>query len=506
MDPRKALSVGIPVLALVAFALAFQGSRGLWEPDEGRYTDIAAQMLRSGNYVEPAWNHEFSHFAKPPLTYWAVAAGIELLGRNEWGARVPNAVAYALTVLLVYGLGRRLTPGRPWLPPLVYAAAVLPYLGASIITTDTLLTLWESLAMLGFLRWHTREEGRSGLSWLLVMWGGFALAFLTKGPPGILPLLALMAFLAMTADRAALRGLFDPRGIIVFAVIGLSWYAVVLARRPELLRYFLVDEVVKRIASGDHQRNAVWYGAVKIYAPALLVGFLPWTPWLVGSLPALGNSIRPAWWRAEAAERPLRLLAILWFLVPLAVFVASQSRLPLYVLPLFVPLSLLLAARWEHRPMPGRAARVALALWFALLAGGRWATSWVASPQDSRPLAKAIAALPGAPPTEVVFVEARPSWALSLYLDTEVERIYLMRSLPGQGQSFDEELAEKEPSQLFVVRDGHVTEFTKLAESRGQSVARIGGLADQSFLRLLPASSAGRQAAVGAEPGADVPP
>ena len=34
------------LVALFVYALAFQGSRGLWEPDEGRYTAVALEMER----------------------------------------------------------------------------------------------------------------------------------------------------------------------------------------------------------------------------------------------------------------------------------------------------------------------------------------------------------------------------------------------------------------------------------------------------------------------------
>ena len=130
----------IPALLLWAFAL--QGTRGLWSPDEGRYVDVALEMLKSGDWLRPHVHHEFAHFTKPPLTYWAVASSVELFGRHEWAARLPHALAFALTVLLVGAMGRRLVPERPWLPALVYATFVLPYVAAHVITTDTLLAFF----------------------------------------------------------------------------------------------------------------------------------------------------------------------------------------------------------------------------------------------------------------------------------------------------------------------------------------------------------------------------
>ena len=68
---------------------------------------------------------------------------------------------------------------------------------------------------------------------------------------------------------------------------------------------------------------------------------------------------------ARAQDAPSLLLA-LWIFVPLLVFCLARSRLPLYLLPLFVPLALLIAQRRkaDGRGMP-RWPR--LLVWFGLL-------------------------------------------------------------------------------------------------------------------------------------------
>ena len=104
------------VALLVLLAFAFQGTRGIWEPDEGRYTAAGLNMLETGDWLVPTIDREHAHLTKPPVTYWAIATGIGLLGRNEWGARLPGALAFVGTGLLVFGLGRRFSAAKPWLP------------------------------------------------------------------------------------------------------------------------------------------------------------------------------------------------------------------------------------------------------------------------------------------------------------------------------------------------------------------------------------------------------
>jgi hypothetical protein len=88
--PRGA-ALGALALLLV-FALAFLGSRGLYSPDEGRYTGVALEMLRLGDWLHPHLHPEQPHYTKPPLTYWAIASSVGVLGENEWAARLPIAL------------------------------------------------------------------------------------------------------------------------------------------------------------------------------------------------------------------------------------------------------------------------------------------------------------------------------------------------------------------------------------------------------------------------------
>jgi len=468
--------------ALVAYALAFQGSRGLWEPDEGRYTDIATQMLRSGDFVVPAFNHEVPHFAKPPLAYWAIAAGIAVAGWNEWGARLANALAFALTVLAVYLLGRRVVPARPWLPALVYATFLLPYIAANVVTTDTLLTLWEAGAMLGFVAWWERRDGPGWRAPLLVMWLSFALASLTKGPVGLLPLLAAATFAACAGGRPALGRMFCAGGVAAFLLVGLGWYAFVAATNPGLLAYFVRDEVASRVASGAFRRNSEWYGALTVYLPVLLLGALPWSVWWIPAVRRAGGTLlRTAWWRAAAAAGTWPALLALWVALPLAVFCVARSRLPLYPLPLFVPLALATALGVPAR-LPRRALATALTVWVLLLIGLRVAGARYHSAADGRPLAEAIGATITPTPDEVAFVDLRPVWSLSLYLGCPVERIVtdggaLAPTVEGASlETLRTELMEREARTLLVVAPRDTGRVARALARLGRPYVQLGVL------------------------------
>jgi 4-amino-4-deoxy-L-arabinose transferase len=106
--PRVRWTLLLTILAVLA--LGFLGTRGLWEPDEGRYVEVAREMLLSGNYLIPTLN-QVPHFTKPPLTYWAIAAGLRVAGWNEWGARLYLALAFVATAWVTAWLGERVWGG-----------------------------------------------------------------------------------------------------------------------------------------------------------------------------------------------------------------------------------------------------------------------------------------------------------------------------------------------------------------------------------------------------------
>ena len=125
MSPRLPGAIArrplVPLLLLAAGVLLWKlGAYGLWESTEARYGEIAARMVRSGDWITPRFNG-IAHFDKPPLAYWASAAAMALLGIDELAARLPLVFASLKGLLLVVGclyvlvalaVWARVRPGR----------------------------------------------------------------------------------------------------------------------------------------------------------------------------------------------------------------------------------------------------------------------------------------------------------------------------------------------------------------------------------------------------------
>jgi 4-amino-4-deoxy-L-arabinose transferase-like glycosyltransferase len=83
IDWRKGLLLFLAVLALSVPQAALLP---LLDRDEPRFAEASREMLQSGNFIVPTFNHA-PRYAKPPLIYWCQAASYLIFGENAFAAR-----------------------------------------------------------------------------------------------------------------------------------------------------------------------------------------------------------------------------------------------------------------------------------------------------------------------------------------------------------------------------------------------------------------------------------
>jgi 4-amino-4-deoxy-L-arabinose transferase-like glycosyltransferase len=444
-------------IAALAFVLGFLflGLRGIWDPDEGRYTNVALHMLDSGNWLEPHRSLDVGHWTKPPLAYWAIATSIAAFGHNAWAARLPSALSYLLCIWLAWRIARRLGAGSGYQAALIYATMLLPVGAAQLITTDFLLAACETLAMWAFVEARFSGDGRAP-RWLLLMWAAFGLAFLDKGPPGLLPLLAVIAFDIAMPRQVRPRAL-QWQGLLLFLAVSAPWYAAVTIRNPGLLDYFLGKEVVGRVASDDFGRHGEWYGWISIYLPTLIIGTLPWTPSLLRWATALPGKLRRLRTREGRREDAAGLLLALWLLLPLLVFCIARSRLPLYLLPLFVPLAVIATRQRLEEGLPLPRWRWLL-LWCACALGLQlFAVRWPTH-KDASAWATAIRERAPGLISQVDIVDDMARYGLHLHLGVDVEKLSLKSQATARfNPEFDRSVGDQlrgrfDPDSLWITK------------------------------------------------------
>ncbi len=465
------------IVAIVLLAFAFLGTRAIWDPDEGRYTNVALNMLESGDWVHPMRNEFVGHWTKPPLTYWAIAASTATFGYNAWATRIPNGLAFLFCAWMVWWIARRLLPGEENKAALIYATMLFPFGAAQLVTTDFLVAAALSGAMAAWIESRHVEPPHSR-HWVMLMWLGFGLGFLAKGPPALLPLIVVVACSIWLPRRSA-NSAFHWSGLLVFGAVALPWFLVVINDTPGLLDYFLHKEVVERVASDDFGRHGEWYGWLQIYAPTLIVGSLPWTWLLYRWLRGLPASSR-VWRKLETrSQDSTGLILALWVLIPLVVFCLSQSRMPLYILPLFTPLALIIARqmRLEHRAFPQRAL---LGIWVLALLALRLASAYWPTHKNADEWAKTIRDRVPYQVDHVVFVEDMARYGIHLHLGARVDKVSIdPRPLDAFGPEYDTDLdtelaRDNAAHTIYICKENIAAKVRAAIEAQGHQIVVYG--------------------------------
>jgi 4-amino-4-deoxy-L-arabinose transferase-like glycosyltransferase len=156
------------------------------------------------------------------------------------------------------------------------------------------------------------------------------LAVVTKGPLGLLvPGLAAAVAWVRAGTPRRFDGVTAGVGLALFAAIAVPWYAVMTQRfGTGFLRSFFVHENWERLIRAEHGVNDRWY----YYPAVIVVGSIPWWP-------ALAAAVARAW--SDARRDPAVAFLWGWIVSSLAFFTLAHSKLPTYVLFVFVPLALL---------------------------------------------------------------------------------------------------------------------------------------------------------------------
>jgi 4-amino-4-deoxy-L-arabinose transferase-like glycosyltransferase len=318
-------------------------ARHLLKSDEGRYAEIAREMVASGDWVTVRYNG-LKYFEKPPFHLWMTALAFKAFGIGEWQARLWVALSGAAGIVVFAFAAERWFGSRVGLlTALVLLATPAWILGGHFNSLDMSVSGALACVLAGvLLAQHPQTQGRRRQGWMLFAWSAVAVAVLTKGLIGlVLPGLTLIVYSLLARDRQIWRRLSLGTGVLLMLAITLPWFVLVSLRNPEFPRFFFIHEHWQRYTSIVHHRDApVWY-----FVPVLVAGFLPWTglAWHMGTI--IGRE------RGAEGLRPTLLLAV-WATTIFVFFSLSGSKLAGYILPVFPALAVLAALALEKIQAP----------------------------------------------------------------------------------------------------------------------------------------------------------
>jgi len=300
---------------------------------EARYSEIARKMVVSGNWITPQYEYGVPFWGKPPLSFWLQATSYNLLGINEFSARLPTIIISLLIIALVFYLAKQ-QYGRKeaWIASTFLTTNALFFILSGAAMMDPLLTLGTTLSMLAF--WQAMKE--CGNYWGYLFFVGLSIGLMSKGPlAGVLTAMPIVIWLTISGNW----NLFFQRvplftGTALMLALSLPWYLLAEQATPGFLNYYIIGEHWERFTTTGWQGNQ--FGSThSSYTGAI------WVEWLIAAFPmsfiliaALFTLIKRKKSEALVILRDdWTLYLILWIVTLMVFFTFTGNTTITYVLP-----------------------------------------------------------------------------------------------------------------------------------------------------------------------------
>lgn len=334
---RVFLLVLLAVLALAGLTYGFLSAGWCkFSRAEIFFGECAKEMLLTGNFMVPTFQGQ-GFFDKPILSYWAVCASYKAFGISHLAARIPSCLAAIATVLLTALAARKLFSAKTGLVAAMILSTTVMYMSfAAMCMSDMLLIFFNTFAMV--LLYFGSEATSSRKQTWLWMSGAAAvgLAFLTKGPIGIIfPAITFFAYLSVTRRLKMVRPIHYIGALLIVLSLGSPWFLAMYSSHPDSLSYFFLRENFQRFAGATYDtHHPIWF-----MVHSLITGFAPWSVLLIVAAADMVRHLKQG-----TATRPL---IYLWLAVITVIgfFSLSRGKIDYYALPAY-PMCAILTAHW----------------------------------------------------------------------------------------------------------------------------------------------------------------
>lgn len=386
------------------------GALGLTDRDEGRNAEAGREMLETGDWISPTFNYE-PRYAKPALVYWLMSASYKTFGVSAFAARFPSALFGLGLVLICYlFLARLRDPVTALLAALMLALNLQMIALNRMALTDSVLIFFTTLSLFAF--WLGFQTTQARRRWLWICYLAMGLGTLAKGPVGFLvPLITIALYLSLTKQWGRFWQEGKPLpGTALTVLIALPWYTTMWWLHGAEYAASAQANTVGRFLNPMEGHS---FGLL-FYLPVLLLGFFPWSGWLLFAwydayknwrearktemtrdrrqvthaeteqLTALSeepSNFSPITHHSSPADR-LEWFTAAWIFGTFVFFTLSSTRLPHYIGPLFPAAAILTALFWSRcmaEPATrGARAAIHVVMWLGFLLAGAFASlPWI---------------------------------------------------------------------------------------------------------------------------------
>jgi len=255
--------------------MPFLGSVHLFDWDEINFAEAAREMILTGDYLRVHIDYQ-PFWEKPPLFLWMQALSMQIFGINEFAARFPNALCGALTLPLLFLLGRLLqgrTIGLLW--SIIYAGSFLPHFYFKSGIIDPWFNL---LIILGVLIPALPAIKQRFMLSALMSGTCIGLAILTKGPVALI-ISSGTFFILAGIDIAKTKHVSEFLSRMIWIalmscysmLIASLWFGLEIAQHGTWFMEEFIRYQIRLFSTGDAGHSGPFY----YHAIILLIGCFP---------------------------------------------------------------------------------------------------------------------------------------------------------------------------------------------------------------------------------------
>lgn len=311
------------------------GDQSIINFDEARHGVSAYEMLKSGNYVVNTYNFHNDYWnLKPPLSFWAVAAGFKLGGFSPFGLRIPSAVCALITIAII-GLFVKNRNGNLAsiisMSFLLTSSQYILYHGARTGDPDSLFVLLFTISMISMLLMDRN------INYLYLAGFAFSLAFLTKSwHAGCIPvILGLYLIFTGKIKKLTLKNWFI---VLFFAIFPIFIWGIIRFQYDgftffkNMINY---DLLMRSSSTLEGHRGGPFYYLI------VLLNLHNYGLWLCMLILLVFLIILKQKFEYIKNNRHFFVGILFWILIPLILFSFPKTKIAWYILPVFPPLSIL---------------------------------------------------------------------------------------------------------------------------------------------------------------------
>lgn len=328
--PPDIINLFILLTGALLLWLTGLGNLPLRDWDEGYYGTVSKDMFFSGNWLYPTYLGE-SFLLKPPLIFWLISISYHWGKINEFTTRFPCAFLSALSVPLLYLIGREIFKKRSTalLTALIYLT-LLPVVRHGrlamldgMINTFLLLSFWSLL------------KSRKSPSWSFGIGLGLGLIALSKGTLAIAIGFILIIFLIVNQQTKILKYFAFWGGMIVGFLPITVWYGLQIHHYGDrFIQVHFLQQNFDRLATAVEGNSGSYF----YYLIELIKYTVPW-------LFFLPTALVLAWKKRHLSWGILILVGMVTYF---GLITFMGTKLPWYIMPIYPFFAIAIAAKLDE--------------------------------------------------------------------------------------------------------------------------------------------------------------